>query len=271
MATLRQAFDYYFESMSVAESTKKNKDTAKDKAESAGILDKPIEELTPAVMRKFLRGLSKFKPSYQISIVTQIQSVVNTFLTDHNQEKVSWDIFSNLSITEDEPGVFLTIDELHTLINKADDCTKKQKYAILMFCIGCLTGTSVVDLLKFGPANITKDNKWAIYHRTKTNAKCVIPVTPLLSSLMQKVPWPVRIKKRMFQTYCEGIISTLVGKQLSSHSMRKTAGAIFLEMGFSMESVALFLGHSNPQITAKIYAKVTTDKINAEMNKVNLI
>lgn len=55
-------------------------------------------------------------------------------------------------------------------------------------------------------------------------------------------------------------IGDIVGKKLSTHSMRKTRGAIMFNNGVSIEKICLMLGHSSPAVTLR-YIGITAKDI----------
>jgi len=76
------------------------------------------------------------------------------------------------------------------------------------------------------------------------------------------------MNRRSYQRQVSNTLGKIVGKKLHTHMGRKTAGALFLEYGFSIEAVSSFLGHQNYQLTAKVYAKITSKKIENEMDRI---
>lgn len=274
--TLAQAIDYYLSVKDFSNSTVQNIEQIRAKLAQADLLYAKLSELTPAVIRNFLNELNGLKQSYKHRIFSYIKAIVNTYLSDHELPKVKWDnIIRKPPVREPEEGEepYITLDELKQLL-QINGLTKKQSYARDLFALGCLTGMAAVDLLKFHPmTHLSTDNKWITYYRQKTNKvatrKCVIPVLPLTLEIINRLPWPVRFGKRSLHNYCETLITNLVGRKMTSHSMRKSAGAIMLEVGFTMDTVAQILGHANPATTARIYAKVSKDKMKRELEKID--
>jgi site-specific recombinase XerD len=273
-ATLNEAFEYYLFSRDLAEATKYTINNLKSKVEAAGIINTPLDNITPAMVRLFMNNL-EVGQSTKIVVLKCLKSVINHFVKDHNLNiRVNLDgIVSKVrSKTADEQELeYLTFAEVKNLIDtKTDD--KKLIYAIDIFLLMCFTGLSVGDIVRFTPASmISADGKWIRYRRTKTMKKgrqCQIPMLPITRSIIYKHEWPIKITKRTIQWYCQKQITKLVGKRVTAHTSRHTFGGLMLYFGFSMESVREMMGHSSVAITEQIYAKVTKEKIEREMRDI---
>ncbi len=269
--TVRDAFDYYLALPQIADSTRQNFGNTKDKAEKAGMLELPITAVTPATILSFVNGLAG-KESYVFLQYVQLKTVINRIIRDHhikttvNLENVIKGPKKEQVLEGEED--YLVLEQVQWLLTVDLSENKYVDYARDMFCLMCLTGMAVSDLCNFTPKLVSADKTWLVYHRKKTNNKCEIPLFPTTIKLIEKHKWPCRISKRMLQYHCHNSISKLLDKELSPHTARKTWGCVALEMGFSIQSVAAMLGHSSSEITERIYAKVTKQKIQRELKEI---
>lgn len=55
-------------------------------------------------------------------------------------------------------------------------------------------------------------------------------------------------------------VGEIVGKKLSTHSMRKTRGAIMYNQGVKIEKICMMLGHSSPAVTLR-YIGITAKEV----------
>ncbi len=285
--TLNEAFDYYLKVIKLKPSSITNIEVVRSKAKDAGLLEMRVKEIKPGVARNFIDSLTDFKHSYRHSIFIQLKTVVNTFLRDHEFKPVIWaNIIRKPKHEDPEEGeeAYLSLAELKDLLqhkwyakkrNYEEEgkpklrVSKSSAYKRDVFAIGCLTGMRISDLLRLTPDNISADGKFIIYRQMKTGKKCRVPCFDLTLEIMKRNPWPVQISRRVLQAFCEEQLTEKFGRRITSHSMRKTAGSVLLTLGFSMDSVAAILGHSNSQTTARIYAKVAQEKIEVERKKIN--
>lgn len=268
--TVASAFNYYLTEVKVSPSTKANFGYLRDKLGPAGMLTVSLADLTPAKVLKFLNGLKMAESTVFLNYV-QFKTVINRYLRDHalpftvRLERLM-KAPKQKQVLEGEED-YLTLDEVQQLL--AVDLADKPdiEYARDMFAITCFTGMAIGDLIRFEKAWISPDGKWLRYHRKKNGQKCDIPMFPITHELINKYEWPCRVTKRTLQHHCTSI-STLVGRKVTPHTGRKTLGSVALELGFSLETTALFLGHASVRITERIYARVSRKKIERELKEI---
>ncbi len=270
--TVDQAFDYYINTNpDLAVNTVKYITDVRKRCDKAKLVCRTLNDLSPGVIKEFNKTLAPLAPSYKHRIFVHLKTVVNTFLGDHELPKYAWDNISKApKIEEAEEGeeAFITLHELRNFIDKAKTLSKKQQYGCMLFAFGCLTGMALSDLLSFTPEKISSDGKWITYHRQKTGSKCVVPVLPLTTEIMNTLHWPVRISSSMYRKYCTGAVSKIIGRPLTSHSARKSFGSIFAELGFSIQTISACMGHSDTKITYQLYSRVSRDKMERELSTV---
>lgn len=265
---ISDAFDYYFRTADVEESTIKTIQAVKLRVKAAGLLDTLLKDINGALIRDFLGGLD-LKASTIHETYTKFNSVLNRYIRDHAIDiTLPKGIAKRPQKVESEDAEYLVWDELKELLRaQVDD--DSDRYGKDLWCLMSLTGMAAGDLLKFNPKkDISADGKWIYYNRKKTGSKCTIPLLPPAKEIIDRYQWPAKISIRTLQYKSEGIVSELVGRKMKSHGARKTFGTIMLEFSYSIESVSKMMGHSSPLITSQIYSKVTQAKIEREMQSI---
>lgn len=266
--TVRQAFQYYETTKTdVKPSTREDKRMLLAQLESRGFADKPLTEMNGAAMREFLQRL-KLGESSTYVIYIRLCTVLSHYIRDNNLKiELQRGIIKLPTKPRDnkEPE-YLNWDEVKKLLElQMED--KVEQLAVDFFCLMSLSGMAVSDAKLFNPAShFSEDGKWLKYTRKKTGNQCIIPLLPAVKRIASAHDWPLKMSTRWVQYQCTELITKLVGRKMKSHSGRKTFGTIMLEFNFSMESVSKMMGHSNPAITAKLYARITESKIQRELN-----
>lgn len=265
---ISDAFEYYFRTAAVEKSTKKTIEAVKQRVGNAGLLDTMIKDINGALIQDFVSKLD-LKDSTIHETYVKFNSVLNKYIRDQALNiTLPKGIVKKPKAVESEEAEYLVWDELKELLRvQVDD--DSDRYGKDLWCLMALSGLALSDILLFDPKkNISADGKWIKYNRSKNGSKCIIPLLPQAKEIIDRNSWPAKISKRTLQYKAEGIVSLLVGRKMKTHSARKTAGCIFLEMGMSMESVSKILGHSSVLITQKHYAKITEAKLDRELLEV---
>lgn len=264
--TVQDAFEYYFQTKAVRKSTMDNKETLLAQLKKQGFAKKLIKDMNGAAYREFIQKL-KVSDSSSHAVYVRLNTVLGHYIQENSLGiELPRGLFKAAKPKESAEDEFLTWDEMQKLL-AVDLEDKNEQFYVDLFCLMSLTGMSIGDAIKFKPAtHISADQAWFKYTRKKTDSNCVLPFLPVAKKIVERNKWPVKVSARTIQTKCEGLISDLVGRKIKSHGARKTFGTICLFWGYSIESVAKFMGHSDPSVTAKIYAKVTEAKIQREMS-----
>lgn len=266
---ISDAFDYYFRTADVEESTLKTIEAVKLRVKSAGLIDTLLKDINGALIRDFLGGLD-LKASTIHETYVKLYSVLNRYIRDHAINiTLPKGVAKRPQKIEPEEAEYLVWSELKELLRVQVD-HDSDRYGKDLWCLMALTGLSVSDMLRFDPKkNVSADGKWVKYSRSKTGSQCIIPLLPQAKEIIDRYTWPAKISKRTLQYKSEGIVSLLVGRKMKTHGARKTAGCIFLEMGMSMESTSKILGHSSVIVTQKHYAKITQEKLDRELLEIS--
>lgn len=273
--TIKDAFDYYLITKTISNSTRENYRGIQAKVEKAGLLDTPLNTITPAFIAEFLNTLRTGEKPLQESSVylvyIVVKTIIVTYVKAHNMPVLNLDDIMRPpkpKRTVEGQEEYLTFAEVQNLLSL--DLSGRPVFEKVRDYLGvvCFTGLSLADLQRFDPATwISRDRKWIVYRRKKSGGLCEIPLLPKTEELINKCSWPCKLSSRIIQKYCEKEISTMIGRRFTPHGARKTWGCIALEFGFSMESTSRMLGHSSIITTERIYAKVTKQKIQRELNE----
>lgn len=269
-ATIKDAFEYRLENIPLRDNSKSVYLSVGRTLELAGIYTTPLIEVTPALLRSFINGL-KTLPSSKFNTLVRIKASITRYVKDHH-----------LNINLDFDGIapkpryaikayeeWLTLSEIKKLWDTPLKWSKKD--ARDLFCLSCVSGMAMSDVLTFDPIKhikIVNGYEFFDFTRTKTGSRCLVPVIAQAKEIIESRAWPVTMKRRSYQYHVTSTLGGILGKKLHTHMGRKTSGALFLEFGFSIEATSSFLGHKNYQLTANVYAKITSKKIENEMNRV---
>jgi site-specific recombinase XerD len=170
--------------------------------------------------------------------------------------------------------VFLTDEELNRLRKYTSDSEALLRTRDL-FLFQCLTGLAYVDLKQVNGANVSeeKGSKWLRIKRQKSREYSIVPLLPEAEALLKQynnaLPIPcLQIHNRrlkMIAADCH------IRKPLSSHIGRKTFATMMLNKGISMEAVAAMLGHSSVEMTRQHYARISTVRLQRELQEAGLL
>lgn len=269
-ATIRQAFDYYLSNMNLKPNSKSVYISVGNTLQHAGLFDTPLTEVTPALIRGFINGL-KTAPSSKFNTLTRVQSAMTRYIKDH-QLNISIDLegIARKPKYVAKPEEWLTGEQVETLWNSKLEWATKDARDLFVLC--CYTGMSASDAIAFDPKKNVKEingRDFIDYTRIKTDSNCKVPIIAQTKAIIESRQWPVRINLRTYQ-YQVNKLGELIGKKMNTHLGRKTFGCLFLEYGFSIETVSKLMGHSNTNLTSKVYSKVTQQKIERELMEIGI-
>ncbi|WP_020599877.1 phage integrase SAM-like domain-containing protein [Spirosoma panaciterrae] len=148
----------------------------------------------------------------------------------------------------------------------------------------CFTGLDYVDAIRYArqPELYEYHTPYGvkiIINRTKPPRNlCEIPKLYQVNDLLAQHPTgPVDPNLADMNRHLKVIqpIIGFIGKtqdgrdwKLTTKILRKTAGPIFLRLGYSKDAVSKFLGHSSVRTTEEHYVKITSSFIDVEMERV---
>ncbi|MBD3615353.1 MAG: site-specific integrase [Gracilimonas sp.] len=213
---------------------------------------------------------------------TTIKYMKNFKVVVDEARKRKWlneDPFLNIEMKyQDIDRQYLTSEELKSLEEKEFDIERLERIKDF-FLFSCYTGLAYSDISALTPANIKNREDVLLIEtrRQKTDIRSIIPLNKRAVELLDKYGFqhkddseqifPVPSNQN-YNAYLKEVADLCgIKKELCTHDARRTfATTVAMDKGVSLEGVSLMLGHSSIDST-KIYAKVTDEKVIAEMKK----
>lgn len=267
-ATIQDAFNYYIANMPLADNTKALYGYTMKAITKADLQDTELSKVTPGMLRQFIAGLQIGETS-KFNALNHIKTIISRYIFDH-----SLDIELNLNGIMKRPKYtikekeWLTLEEVRILMYA--DLNKTEAMARDLFCLSCLTGMRMGDSLSFSKDWIQTINghEFIVFNTEKTGLPCRVPIVKEAREIINRRDWPVKLVKRTYQ-YQVSKLGNLINRKLNTHQGRKTAGSLFLEFGFSIESTSSFLGHRDLFITSRLYSRISTNKVDSEIDRIS--
>ncbi|WP_128545034.1 tyrosine-type recombinase/integrase [Larkinella soli] len=148
--------------------------------------------------------------------------------------------------------------------------------ALDWFRLICYTGMDAGDLARYveDPASLeveTGDGVVIDTSRLKTGLRAQIPKLLEVDVILRRYPGGIPFMSgKTINTYTHRIEEELAFPQrITCKIGRKTAGALFLTMGFRLEAVSLILGHASVKTTERYYVKILPSIVHHEMRRLN--
>lgn len=145
-----------------------------------------------------------------------------------------------------------------------------------LFVFSGYTGISYSDLKQLKYENVKKlfdGNLWLVYRRKKTNAESTVRLFEIPLEIIDK--YNGISDEYLFLVpsngYCNTLLTTIMNvagitRKITFHAARHTFATLLLSKGIQIETVSRVLGHSSIK-TTQIYAKITNEKLSADMDK----
>lgn len=267
-ATIKDAFEYYLANMPLRDNSKAVYLSIGRTLAKAGLYKEHLTDVTPSMLRLFMNSL-KTSPGSKFNTFVRIKATITRYLKDHRINlAIDFDGIVTKPRHTMKENQWLTLMEVHALL--ALDLKWALADARDLFCLSCVTGMALADVLQFSKKNIQVINgrEFIVYDRVKTGSNCKIPIIEDAKKIIDSREWPVKIKERTFQ-YNTTKLGKMIGRELHPQLARKTMGALFLEFGFSIEAVSKMLGHSSIMMSQKHYTTISQKKIENEINNVS--
>lgn len=161
-----------------------------------------------------------------------------------------------------------------TLIESTAIVDERLERTRLLMVLQTWTGLSYEDLCQNSIKNIihtslsSNNVKEIRYNRVKTGELAIVPLFEETKAVLEKLGWDnnpgnYRNYLRAVQAVWAHFSIPMEDKD-GTHVPRHLFGNRMLEKGFSMESVSRMMGHSSIRITESVYAKINSDKIQAD-------
>ena len=244
------------------------------------IKDIALKELTPAFITDFDMFLRTEKHCCNNTVwiyTCPLRTMVSIAI---NNEWLTRDPFREYEIKKEETTRgFLTKDEIRQLMDGKLKNAKQELYRdLFVFCI--FTGLSFSDMRNLSEENIRTyfdEHLWISINRQKTGVQSNIRLLDIPKKILEKYRG-LREDGKIFSvphymTCLYGIRAVAkrcgITKHLTWHMSRHTmATEICLTNGVPIETVSSILGHKNIT-TTQIYAKITKEKLNQDMENLS--
>ena len=243
--------------------------------------DIALKELTPAFISDIEAFLRTDKHICENSLSIYILPLRSMVFKAMDNGWLTRDPFREYKVPKvDTTRGFLTKEEIHLLMNvELKRKTMQLIRDLYLFC--CFTGLAFADSKNLKEEHIQTffdDSEWIVINRQKTGVRATIKLLDYPKSIMEKYRG-LCADERIFPvpcySDCRGILLRIakrcgITKHLTWHMSRHTmATEICLTNGVPIETVSSILGHKNIK-TTQIYAKITKEKLNKDMDKLSL-
>lgn len=243
--------------------------------------DIALKELTPAFISDFEAFLRTDKHICENSLSIYMLPLRSMVFKAMDNGWLTRDPFREYKVPKVEiTRGFLTKEEIHLLMNvELKRKTMQLIRDLYLFC--CFTGLAFADLKNLKEEHIQTffdDSEWIVINRQKTGVRATIKLLDYPKSIMEKYRGLCadgRIFPVPCYSDCRGILLRIakrcgITKHLTWHMSRHTmATEICLTNGVPIETVSSILGHKNIK-TTQIYAKITKEKLNKDMDQLSL-
>ena len=244
------------------------------------VRDIALKELTPAFISDFDIFLRTEKNCCTNTVwlyLCPLRTMVSIAISN---EWLSRDPFRDYEVKKEQTTrYFLTKDEIRQLIDGKLKNAKQELYRdLFVFCI--FTGLSFSDMRNLSEENIRTyfdEHLWISINRQKTGVQSNIRLLDIPKKILEKYRG-LREDGKIFSvphymTCLYGIRAVAkrcgITKHLTWHMSRHTmATEICLTNGVPIETVSSILGHKNIT-TTQIYAKITKEKLNQDMENLS--
>ena len=174
---------------------------------------------------------------------------------------------------DSDDTVFLTFAELETLekFDFSDDLQFDEVRDVFVFC--AYTGFQWCDLLAFDAKThleFAPDGEWVIKPRQKNDNDQVVPYFPQAKAILEKYNYelPLILEHEQNQIIKMVMKRAKINKYITNRCGRKTAGMVWLNNGYSIESVSKMLGHEDIRTTQKHYATILRERLGRETKEI---
>ena len=244
------------------------------------VRDIALKELTPAFISDFDIFLRTEKNCCTNTVwlyLCPLRTMVSIAISN---EWLSRDPFRDYEVKKEQTTrYFLTKDEIRLLMDGKLKNAKQEMYRdLFVFCI--FTGLSFSDMRNLSEENIRTyfdEHLWISINRQKTGVQSNIRLLDIPTKILEKYRG-LREDGKIFSvphymTCLYGIRAVAkrcgITKHLTWHMSRHTmATEICLTNGVPIETVSSILGHKNIT-TTQIYAKITKEKLNQDMENLS--
>lgn len=180
---------------------------------------------------------------------------------------------NSIKITKGNPTIaYLTsgdIDKIKAL--DLDDYDRLNRVRDLLL-FQCSTGMAYADLVQFDNNMVTEMNGVYTYtnNRQKTKIEFTTVILPMGMDVLKKYDGVLPlISNQKYNVYLKEIQKLAgISTSITTHLLRKSYAHYMLNSGVRIETVARLLGHSNTNITQRIYCRQTSETVASEVAQI---
>ena len=233
--------------------------------------DTQLENITIGMCNKLYSDLKeKFLLSTSAGYMAKCKTLFQ-YAVDNGKMKTNPAV--TVKINKGTPTIsYLTTGDLNKIKSlDLSDYERLDKVRDLML-FQCSTGMAYADLVQFNSNMVTETN--GVYTYTNNRQKTKVEFTTVILQdgidILNKYNGHLPlISNQRYNSYLKELqklsgISTVI----TTHLCRKTYAHYMLNNGVRIETVARLLGHSNTNITQKIYCRKTTETIANEIAQI---
>jgi site-specific recombinase XerD len=237
---------------------KKSRERVADYLQSIDKTDIKLKDITPSFIEGYqnycLKTLKTNTTNKQLKMLKKILSFavkerlldVNPFQITLKEEKLDYHT--------------LTIEDVKYLLSV--EITDKRIASIRdLFVFQSMTGLSYADMASLSMDDIKDDV--IIKRRKKTDVQFVIPVLPIVKSILEKYEYKLPIiSNQKYNQYLKVLGDVCkMPMSLHSHLARHSYACILLNSGVDMKTISKTLGHSSMRTTERIYAEMSNQTV----------
>lgn len=248
--------------------------TVRNRTETAAGPALVFSDITAEWMRAFEESLAK-----ELNSETTLPAFLkrfNFFLKEASRRGL-YDL--SLSASYRKPGYKnphrerLTLEETDKVwaLLQRKTCKEAWRTVIAFFLVECYAGIRFSDWSNFSVEKLVEHDALMVRAMKKTGKSIYLPLknSPRLAKVLDYIK-ANDLHFTLTEQYTNRLLKEIgdkldLGKVLTTHVARHTAGTLFLELGYSMEGVAAILGVSRK--TVEIYAQMTAKKIESEYER----
>lgn len=233
---------------------------------------KSISFITTKVLKDLVADLTKeLKPEYLHKVWHQLKSILAFAISDKAQlDALVAGVI--LPMRTDKEVVALVQSQVDTLV-KWQPRTAVLEHVRDLFLFQCYTGLARADVNLVNATTLVKINGYDffVYQRKKTKKETGIqvPAFPIPLQIFNKYNGVLpQMTDQVFNRYLKHLAQEVgLNMTLTSHVGRKTFASLLYNSGVPMSSVTALLGHSDPKVTLKHYAKLQTSTLIQDIAK----
>lgn len=242
--------------------------------------DMPIKQLDENFIEDFdiyMRTVKRFMPKTILGHVNRLKSVMMLAVF---RGIIPFSPFKGYRPQKPEfKQMYLTEEELAKFANMTYD-TPNRNFTRDMFLFSCWTGICYCDMRALTEKNLVKaedGSLWIHTERLKTGTPECVRLMEIPLAILEKYKGmdangkllPMLTKESMNIHLKKMAVMCGINRPISFHQARHTFGSIIcLSQGIPIETVSKIMGHKHIKTTQR-YAKVTQDKIDRDVDKLN--